>query len=119
MLAKIELRDHDKDYYYITGFSGVIIEDALPDAYLQDFPHFYATTWDGAPCIMLVTKHDLFPKRDYPEEGTMKGRKHRFAIIQDTCIYKDDLPKVISIMKRAGLRLTNIKQKKKEFVITI
>lgn len=121
MLAKIKFKDFDKDYYYIKGFENVIIKDALPDKYLQDLPYFYSDTWEGLPCIMLVTEHPLFTKRNYPITGNTDNtkEKYRFVIIQDTCIYKDDLPKLIAIMKRAGQRLTDIKQKKKEFTITI
>jgi hypothetical protein len=121
MLAKIKFRDYDKDYYYIVGFENIIIKQALPDKYLNDFPHFFATTWDEVPCIMLVTEHELFPKRNYPKGRSKKREKakYQFAIMQDTYIYKEDLPKVIAVLKRAGQRLTDIKQKKKEFTITI
>jgi len=120
MLAKIKFREYDDKYYYIVGFENIIVKDALPAAYLADCPYFYASTWDRLPSITLVTEHELYPKGNYPESGTRNGnKKHRFVIVQDSCIYKDDLSKLIAVMKRAGKRLTDIKQKKKEFTITI
>lgn len=120
MLAKIKLREcTGENYYYIVGFENIITKQDLPDEYFRDYPYFYASKYNNIPCITVVTRSELFRDENYPEYRSLRTSTYYLAIVKHSHIYKDDLPKLIAILKSAGQRLTDIRRKKKEFTITI
>lgn len=136
MLTKIEFIDFDADFYRIVSFENIMSSYALPAKYTQDFPYYHRSIYHEQPAIFLITEHELFPKKDYSEvrckyittgipfKLTKNGdiisvSNSTLILMEGTYIFKNDLPKLISVMKKAGQRLAKINQKKKVFTITI
>lgn len=110
MLAKIKLLKCKQDMYKIVGFENVLSKQDLPSDYLKNRPCFYKAAFDS---IFIFDVPLDFSYIKIP------GIENAFVITTGQVLNKDELSKIIAIMKRAGQRLTDIKQKKKEFTITI
>lgn len=115
MLAKIKLREYKKYFYYIVDFGNFLTKSELPEKYLQCYPHFYQSTWDNRPCIKIFMQ-EYFKFRLSP---TKVNKTKHIILVKDSCFFKSDLPGLVNILRSGGQHLTDIRQKKKEFTITI